>query len=87
MVMDLHIPENAGIFMTEELLASHEGPCFMEFICYQVWKLFRIQTHEGTRQQSTGMGCQQLYRQILLHRNWQLSLYLLCGVATQTTVY
>jgi len=49
-VMDLHIPQNAGIFMTEELLASQEGPCFMEFICYQVWKLFRIQTYEGIRQ-------------------------------------
>ena len=46
-VMALHIPQNAGIFLAEELLASQEGPCFMEFICYQVWELFRIQTHEG----------------------------------------
>ena len=30
MVMDLHIPQNAVIIMTEELLTSQEGPCFME---------------------------------------------------------
>jgi len=47
MVMDLHIPQNAGIIMTEELSVFQEGPCFMEFICYRVWKLFRIQTQEG----------------------------------------
>jgi hypothetical protein len=47
MVMDFHIPQNAGIFMNEELPASQEGPCFMEFICFRVRKSFRIQTHEG----------------------------------------
>jgi hypothetical protein len=44
-VMDLHIPQNTGIIMTEELLTSQEGHCFMEFTCYQAWKLCRIQTH------------------------------------------
>lgn len=31
MVMDLHIPQNARIFLTEELLAPQEGPCSMKF--------------------------------------------------------
>jgi hypothetical protein len=39
------------------------------------------------RQQSAGMGCQQLCRQILLQRNLQLSSYLLWGAAIQMTVY
>jgi hypothetical protein len=45
--MDLHIPQNAGIIMTKEVPTSQEGPSFMELTCYQVWKLFRIQTHAG----------------------------------------
>ena len=43
-------PPKPSIIMTKEVLVSQEGPCFVEFACYQVWKLFRIQTHaEGIK--------------------------------------
>ena len=31
-VMNFRIPQNAGNFLTEDLLASQEGLCSMEFV-------------------------------------------------------